>query len=101
MVNAHSKLRPIWGSFVAVFIGWLAAIVLLEIEQALNFMYHRDQLSWNVLWVAPLWFSIWIWAFALPVWLVALVPLTLLVSPSSPFGAGLSAQHAALSPVRS
>jgi uncharacterized membrane protein len=83
MVSAHPKLRVIWGSFVAVLIGWLAAVALLEIERIVNFVYHRDQLSWNVLWVTPLWFSMWILAFALPVWLVALVPLSLFVPRSS------------------
>jgi hypothetical protein len=83
MVSAHPKLRMVWGSFVAVVIAWLAAIVLLEAAQVVNFISHRDQLTWNVLWVTPLWFSMWILAFALPVWLVALVPLSLFLPRSS------------------
>lgn len=83
MVSAHPKLRIVWGSFVAVLIAWLAAIVLLEVAQVVNFIFHRDQLAWNALWVTPFWFSMWILAFALPVWLVALVPMSLFVSRSS------------------
>jgi hypothetical protein len=83
MVSAHPRLRVVWGSFVAVLIAWFAAIALLEVAQVVNFISHRDQLTWNVLWVTPLWFSMWILAFALPVWLVALVPLSLFVPSSS------------------
>ena len=83
MVSVHPKFRIVWGSFVAVVVAWLAAIVLLEAAQVVNFISHRDQLTWNALWVTPLWFSMWILAFALPVWLVALVPLSLFLPRSS------------------
>jgi hypothetical protein len=83
MVSAHPKLRIVWSSFVAVLIACLAAIALLEVAQVVNFISHRDQLTWNVLWVTPLWFSMWILAFALPVWVIALVPLSLFVPRSS------------------
>lgn len=84
MVRSRSKLRLVWGSLVPVIIAWLAVMVLVEIQQAFNFLSHDDELSLNVFWVVPLFFSTWIWAFALPVWLVALLPLSLFVPRSSP-----------------
>ena len=60
-MSAHSKLRPLWGSFLAVASAWLVAIVLFEVGQVVHFISSREELSlsWSVLWVAPLWFSMW------------------------------------------
>ncbi len=83
MVSAHPKSRLVWGSFLAVVIGWLAAIVLLGSAYAFDYIHHHDEASWNRLWIMPLWFSVAIWIFALPVWLVVLLPLSLFLPASS------------------
>ena len=83
MVSAPSKSRLVWGSFLAVVIGCLAAVVLLGSGYALDYIHHHDQASWNRLWIMPLWFSVAIGIFALPVWLIVLLPLSLFLPPSS------------------
>ena len=84
MVNANRKLRLARGSFLAVIVGWLAALVLLEVVYVFTSIRERDDTSWIVLLAMPLWWSAAIWAFALPIWLFALLPLSLFL-PSSSF----------------
>ena len=83
MVSAPPKSRLVLGSFLAMVIGWLVAIVLLGSAYAFDYIHHHDQSSWNRLWIMPLWFSVAIWVFALPVWLVVLLPLSLFLPVSS------------------
>jgi hypothetical protein len=84
MVSAPSKSRLVVGSFFAVLIGWLVAIVLLGSAYMFDYIHHHDEASWNRLWIMPLWFSVAIWMFALPVWLIVLLPLSLFLPRSSP-----------------
>ena len=69
---------------MAVVVGWLAAIVLLELFTLFSVLHEPEQTSPNALFVTSVFFSLFIWAFALPVWFLALVPLALFVPPSSP-----------------
>lgn len=83
MVGAPSKSRLVGGSFFAVVIGCLAALVILEVVYVFTSIRGRDNTSWIVLLALPLWWSIAIWLFALPVWLIALLPLSLFLPYSS------------------
>jgi len=84
MVSVPPKSRLAWGSFLAVVIGWLAAIVLLGAGSMFDYIHQHDEASWNRLWITPLWFSVAIWIFALPIWLIVLLPVSLFLPLSSP-----------------
>jgi hypothetical protein len=76
--------REILGSLVAVVIGWLAAIIVLEVLTIFDVVHDLTHFSPNLLFVGPLVFSIAIWIFSLPIWLFILLPLYIFAPLSSP-----------------
>ena len=85
MAKPLSIFRAFAGTTVAVLSGWAAGVLFVALVGVVTFpAAHRT--SGTVvaaLWNTPFAFAIFMWFFILPVWVLALVPLYLLVPHSS------------------
>ncbi|HWY51643.1 MAG TPA: hypothetical protein VNW72_09185 [Chthoniobacterales bacterium] len=74
--------RQILGTFMAVFAGWLAAVVFVALEMVVYLIVDPHTKPRAVYWY-PMGFGIVMSFWIIPVWLVVLIPLYLFVPTSS------------------
>lgn len=82
-MSARAVAKQILGTVVAVFAGWLAAILFVELFTAIDVLMGDPNVAPAAFFVAPLVYAYAMSYFILPVWLFLLVPLYLFVPPSS------------------
>ena len=76
-------MRSLLGTFVAVFSGWLAAVLFVALATAVLMAADRTPFEPMAFVFGPLTFGLYMWVFILPVWLVVLLPLYFFVPRSS------------------
>jgi hypothetical protein len=75
--------RQLLGTLVAVLAGWLTALLFLEAATAFELLQQPHYIVPEALFVTPIDCGLFMSFFILPVWALVLVPLYLLVPPSS------------------
>jgi hypothetical protein len=76
--------KQIFGTFVSVLTGWLAALLFLEVMTVIELLKQPHYIVPDALYVGPMIMGIYMAFFIIPVWLVVLIPLYLFVPSSSP-----------------
>src|SRR5262245_40698135 len=75
--------KQILGTAVAVLSGWLAAILVLELTTIAELLHQPRYVVPEALYIAPIFVSVVMSWFVVPVWLLVLIPLYVFVPPSS------------------
>ena len=76
-------MRSLLGTFLAVFSGWLAAVLFVALATAVLMVAGRTPVEPMAFVFGPVTFGIYMWVFILPVWLLVLLPLYFFIPPSS------------------
>ena len=75
--------KQLAGAAVAVVVGWLAALVFIELLTALELLQQPHYIVPEALLVTPIEFGLYMSFFIVPVWVLVLVPLYLFVPAGS------------------
>src|SRR5436190_11004840 len=75
--------KQLAGAAVAVIVGWLAALIFIELVTAFQLLQEPHYIVPEALFVTPIEFGLYMSLFIVPVWLLVLVPLYLFVPVGS------------------